>query len=111
VGSVLLVGFEICLMVLSHLKAILMPACLKMFVIFLTYSDEKVKVTHFVCLLRGVGMEGFAWEMLRCILSLSRVNMFMGMLLLCTICKIFIHSLCCCSAFRWRVSILLMRKL
>jgi len=48
VGGVLLVGFESCDIVLSHLKAILMPACLKMLVIFLICGDEKVKVAHFV---------------------------------------------------------------
>ena len=110
-GGVLLAGFESCEMVLSHLKAILMPMCLKILVIFLICGDEKVKVAHFVCLLRGVCMEGFVWEMFRCILSLSRVNMFMGMLLLCAMCKICFHSMRCCSAFSGRVSILLMRKL
>jgi hypothetical protein len=49
VGGVLLVGFESYEMVLSHLKAILMPVCLKMLVIFLICSDEKVKVAPFVC--------------------------------------------------------------
>ena len=33
-------------------------------------------------------MEGFVWEMLRFILSFSRVNTFMGMLLLCAMCNI-----------------------
>jgi len=37
--------------------------------------------------------------------------MFMGMLLLCAMCKICFHSMCCCSAFSGRVSILLMRNL
>ena len=104
-------GFESCEMVLSHLKAILTSVCLKMLVIFLICRDEKVKVAHFVCLLWGVGMGGFVWEMFRCILSLSWVNIFMGMLLLCAMCRICFHSLRCCSAFSGRVSILLMRKL
>jgi len=69
VGGVLLVGFESCELVLSHLKAIMMPVYLKMLVIFLICGDEKVKVAHFVCLLRGVGMEGFVWEMFLGILS------------------------------------------
>jgi hypothetical protein len=51
----LLVGFVSCEMVLSYLKSILMPVCLKMLVIFLICGDEKVEVAHFVCLLRGVG--------------------------------------------------------
>jgi len=70
-----------------------MPVCLKMLVIFLICGAEKVKVTHFVCLLRGVGMKGFVWEFFCCILSLSRVNMFMGLLLLCVVCKICFHSM------------------
>ena len=110
-GCDLLAGFEGCEMVLSHLKAILTSVCLKMLVIFLICGDDKVKVAHFVCLLWGVGMEGFVWEMFRCILSLSRVNMFMGMLLLCAMCKICFHSMRCCSVFSGRVSILLIRKL
>ena len=91
--GVLLVGFVSCEMMLSHLKAILMPVCLKMLVIFLICGDGKVKVAHFVCLLRCVVMKGFVWEMFRCILSLSRVNMFMGLLLLCVVCKICFHSM------------------
>ena len=110
-GGDLLAGFESCEMVLSHLKAILTSVCLKMSVIFLICGDEKMKVAHFVCLLWGVGMEGFVWEMFRCILSLSWVNIFMGMLLLCAMCKICFHSMSCCSAFSRRVSVLLMRKL
>ena len=51
-------GFESYEMVLLHLKAILMLVCLKMLLIFVICGDEKVKVAHFVCLLRGVGMEG-----------------------------------------------------
>jgi hypothetical protein len=43
--------------------------------------------------------------------SLSQVNMFMGMLLLCAVHNNCNHPLCCCSAFSGRVSILLMRKL
>jgi len=111
VGGVLLVGFESCEMVLLHLKAVLMLVCLKMLVIFVICGDEKVKIAHFVCLLRGVGVEGLDWEMFRCILSLSRVNMFMGMLLLCAMCKICFHSMRCCAVFSGRVSILLLRKL
>jgi hypothetical protein len=95
----------------SHLKAILMPVCLKILVIFLICGDEKVKAAHFVCLLRGVVMKGFVREMFRCILSLSRVYMFTGMPLLCPMCKICFHSMRCCSAFSGMVSILLMRKL
>ena len=107
----LLAGFESCEMVLSHLKAILTSVCLKMLVIFLICRDEKVKVAHFVCLLWVVGMEGFVWEMFRCILSLSWDNIFMGMLLLCAMCRICFHSIRFYSAFSGRVSILLMRKL
>ena len=46
-----------------------------------------MKVAHFDRLRGAVGaeVEGSAWEMLCCILSLSRVNMFVGMLLLCAI--------------------------
>jgi len=105
------VGFVSCEMMLSHLNPILMPVCLKMLVIFMICGDEKVKVTHFLCLLRGVVMKDFVWEMFRCILSLSRVYMLMGMLLLCPVCKICFHSMRCCSAFSEMVSILLMRKL
>jgi len=110
-GCDLLASFESCEMVLSHLKAILTSVCLKMLVIFLICGDEKVKVAHFVFLLWGVGMEGFVWEMFCCILRLSWVNIFMGMLLLCAMCRICFHSLRCCSAFSGRVSIRLMRKL
>jgi len=56
-------------------------------------------------------MKGFVWEMFPCILSLSRVYMFMRMLFLCPMCKICLHSMLCCSAFSGMVSILLMRKL
>ena len=104
-------GFVSCEMMLSHHKAILMSVCLNMLVIFLICGDEKVKVAHFVRLFRHVGVEGFAWEMFRCILSFSRVSMSVGMLLLFPMCNICNHSLCCCSAFSGRVSILLMRKL
>ena len=100
-----------CEMILSHLKAILIPVCLKMMVIFLICGDEKVKVAHFVCLLWGVVMKGFVWEMFHYILCLSRVYMFMGMLFLCPMCKICFHSMRCCSAFSEMVSILLIRKL
>jgi len=107
----LLVGFVSCEMMLSHHKAILMSVCLKMLVIFLNCGDEKTKVANFVCFLRGVVMKGFVWEMFCCILSLSRVYMFMGMPLLRPMCKICFHSMRCCSAFSGMVSILLMRKL
>jgi len=56
VGGDLLADFESCEIVLSHLKAILTSVCLKMLVIFLICGDEKVKVAHFMCLLRGVSM-------------------------------------------------------
>jgi len=98
-------------MVLSHLKAILTSVCLKILVIFLICGDRKVKVAHFVCLLRGVCMGGFVWEMFRCILSLSWDNICMGMLLLCAMRKICFHWMRCCSAFSGGLSIPLMRKL
>ena len=101
-GGDLLAGFESCEMVLSHLKAILTSVCLTMLVIFLICGNEKVNVAHFVCLLWGVDMEGFVWEMFRCILSLSLVNIFMGMLLLCAMCRICFHLMRCCSAFSRR---------
>ena len=58
-GGVLLAGYESCEMVLSHMKAILMPVCLKMLVIFLICGDE-VKVAHFVFLLKGGVYGGFS---------------------------------------------------
>jgi hypothetical protein len=101
-----------CAIVLLHLKAI-MSVCLKMLVIFLIWGEEWVKVAHFDRLQGAVGaeVEGSAWEMLGCILSLGQVNMYAGMLLLRAICNICCHSLCCCSVSSGRVSILLMRKL
>ena len=78
---------------------------------FFWFSVTREWKSHILCGFGGVCMEGFAWEMFRCILNLSRSNMFLWMLLLYAICRICINSLCCCSAFRGRVSILLMRKL
>jgi len=50
-------------------------------------------------------MGGVGWAMLCCILSFSQVSRYVRKLLLCAICSICCHSLCCCSLFRGRVHI------
>jgi hypothetical protein len=70
-----------------------------------------VIVAHFVCFCMAVWVVGPVWDMLCCILCLSRVRRAGGMLLLWAMRSICRHSFCCCSVFSGSVSIYLMRNL
>jgi len=81
----------------------------KRLVIFLTCGEECVKVAHFVSYVEAVGRCG--WSSFFCILRLNFVKRRMGMLLLCAVCLLLLHSLCCRTSLRGSESILFIKNL
>ena len=81
---------------------------LKRLVIFLTCGEDCVKVAHFVfCVEAGeLWLVGFF-----CMLRLNFLRRWMGILLLCAVCLMFLHFLCRCTSLRGSESILFMEDL
>ena len=94
---------------LLFLKVTLIFVFLNRLVIFLTCGEECVKVTHFVSCMEAVGVCG--WLSFFCILPLSFVRRWMGMLLLLAVCLMCLHSLCRCISLRGSESILFINNL
>ena len=90
-------------------RSLLTFVFLKRLVIFLTCGEECVKVAHFLFCVEAVGRCG--WSSLFCILHLNFVKRWMGMLLLCAVCLMFLHSLCHCTSLRGSESILFIKNL
>ena len=101
-------GLVSCVIVLLLLKVTLMFVFLNRLVIFLMCGEECVKVAHFVSCMEAVG--GCGWLSFFCILRLSFVRRWMGMLLLLAVCLMFLHSLCRIS-LRGSESILFIKNL
>src|SRR5215469_9789559 len=108
-GIVVVVGFVSCTIVFLLLKGTLMLVLLNRLVIFPMCGEVYVKVAHFM--LPTGTVWGRGWLSFCCMLRFSLVRKWVGMLLLCAICFMFIYSLCLCALLRVSESILLIENL